>query len=257
LRNRGLKHIHTAYGTIETHKLEEIRNSNRQFIKNLLESADQVIAVSHFVRKVLRTHLGIDSKVIYNGVDTEFFKPERGSKKVLERYKLDKPLVLYVGRLIGKKRPDLVLEMAEKFKEATFAIRGDGRFLREKIPNNVKFLPFLREIELAELFATSDIFLFPSEHEPFGLVTIEAMSSGTPVIGHNSGGTKEIVKDGETGFLTDNTTSDLSEKLSKLLEDENLRRKMGEKARERVKNKFSLHRMVREYSDLYESMIAG
>ncbi|HZH62418.1 MAG TPA: glycosyltransferase, partial [Metabacillus sp.] len=88
-------------------------------------------------------------------------------------------------------------------------------------------------IELAKIYSCSDLFVFPSPTETFGNVVLEALASGTPVIGANSGGVKNIIKPLETGYLCEpKNTNQFNEAIIHLLEDYSLRNKMGKAARE-------------------------
>lgn len=251
--------VHFCGGTVPSHKPEKIRYEYP--LKWLIENADHRISVSNYVAEVVEEHLGLESTVIHNGVDTSEFRPENKTSEVLEKYDLEKPIVLFVGRLIEGKRPDIVIKLAEYFPEVSFVIRGDGplekklkeyRYSRDV--SKVIFLPNIPFDDLKSLYASSDVFLFPSEYEPFGLVTVEAMASGLPVIAHDSGGSSEIVTK-ETGLLSkNNSVGELKECLSILLEDKSLREDIGEKGRKRVKKKFDWDKISGEYADYYQKI---
>ena len=154
--------------------------------------------------------LGITQAVVWGrGVDSATFTPAR--RNVMRRNQLvagDRPLILHVGRLAAEKDVDtlirtFILLHAVLGQRAAFCVAGDGpkaATVRAALPFawHKGFLP--RET-LADLYADSDLFLFPSPTETCGLVALEAMSSGLPVIAAAAGGVRENVRDGLTGRL--------------------------------------------------------
>ncbi|MDQ0484508.1 glycosyltransferase family 4 protein [Guptibacillus hwajinpoensis] len=143
------------------------------------------------------------------GVDTERFNPEHRNEKMRQRLtngNPDKTLLLFVGRLAFEKEIDSLIPMLEQKPDAHLAIVGDGPY-REELEknfahlNNVTFTGFLHGEELDQAYASSDAFMFPSTTETLGLVILEAMASGLPVIAAKSGPTNEQVEDGSTGLL--------------------------------------------------------
>jgi len=121
------------------------------------------------------------------------------------------------------------------------------------VQKQVKFLGIVDEKEKWKLYRSSDIFVLPSIHEALGLVILEAMSVGLPVIASNVGGIPEIVKDGFNGLLFEPRNSrDLAEKIGTLLNDSGMRERIGRNARRSVPGK-TWGNMAREYTKIYES----
>jgi glycosyltransferase involved in cell wall biosynthesis len=150
--------------------------------------------------------------------------------------KKDKKLLLYVGRLAPEKDIEKIREVLMKSPDFCLAIIGDGPH-RVYLENYFKgtstvFTGFLHGDELASAYASSDIFVFPSTTETLGLVLLEAMSSGLPVVAAKSGPTSEQVSHGITGMLYD--PNDQDEFVNHILKlgDDTLRLKMAELARE-------------------------
>lgn len=254
-------HVHLSHGTTPTHLPEETPYTGPR--RWLFMEADHIIAVSKYIQRKIKEQIGKNSTVIHNGADVEKFSPDKRERSILKKYDLEHPLVLYVGRFVEGKRPDLVLRIAKEFKNIDFAIRGSGplesdlkRYKREKNLKNVKFLPYLSEEDLAKLYASSDVLLYPTEYEPCALSVSEALASGLPVIAHKSGGTKEVVSN-EVGFLTEeNSVPEVKNCLSILLKDEDLRKRMSEKARERCVKRFSWDVIAKKYGEFYRQ-VAG
>ena len=144
------------------------------------------------------------------GVDTEMFQPHLASAQMRSRLSQgnpDSPLLLYVGRVSAEKQIDQIKPVLEAIPEARLAIVGDGpnREALEAhfVGTNTHFVGYLQGLELASAYASADAFIFPSRTETLGLVLLEAMAAGCPVVAANSGGIPDIVTDGENGYLFD------------------------------------------------------
>lgn len=130
-----------------------------------------------------------------------------------------------------------------KLKQEGFklAIVGDGPKrveLQQKIPD-AYFTGILKGKELAQMYASADIFTFPSTTETFGNVILEAASSGLPVVGVNKGGVQDIIVNGQTGFIAQaNEPQDFTIKVQRLLNNEALRKKLGEEG-QRFSSRFN------------------
>lgn len=147
---------------------------------------------------------------------------------------------LYVGRVSREKNLELLadafMEIAEENTPAQLVIVGDGPFteeLREKLRGYpVIFTGFLSGDTLASAYASSDVFVFPSATDTFGNVVLEAQASGLPVIVSDSGGPRELMRDGVTGLVTRaDDLGDLVEAMRSLLLDETRTAEMGANAR--------------------------
>ena len=179
------------------------------------------------------------------GVDTESFKPEfRNQKmrqKLLGKYKDTDSLLIYVGRLSAEKQIERIKPVLEEIPNACLALVGDGphRSQLEKFFENTKtnFIGYLAGEDLASAYASGDIFLFPSSTETLGLVLLEAMAAGCPVIGANKGGIPDIINDEINGCLYDPDQDDQGEKslieaTKKILINKDKKEKMRKAARE-------------------------
>lgn len=149
-----------------------------------------------------------------NGVDIERFHPDVDRKAVRQRYGLaeDTFVLLFVGRLAPEKGIDVALDAFHALPErirrrAQLVLVGEGPLyegLKEKYEGarfGVHVLGFRHGRELADIYAASDLFIFPSTTETFGNVVLEAMATGTPVLGANAGGVSDNVEHGRTGWL--------------------------------------------------------
>ncbi|SEH82904.1 Glycosyltransferase involved in cell wall bisynthesis [Halobacillus karajensis] len=150
-------------------------------------------------------------KLWKRGVDRKHFKPITDSEQhVRNYYNIKAPyLFSYVGRLAPEKGLDTLIEISKRMpphvnKNIHWLIVGDGplrRSLQMKAPLNMTFTGYQDGIRLAQIFASSTLFVFPSETETFGNVALESLACGTPVIGASAGGIQEIVTHKKTGIL--------------------------------------------------------
>ena len=168
------------------------------------------------------------------GVDTELFSPYKKDEGFWSKnFGIKaKRVVLYVGRIAKEKNLDTFLYVAKCFPEETFVMVGDGPYRKEiesKKPKNVYLVGYLQGERLAQAYASSYIFLFPSETETYGQVVLEAMASGLPVIVSSKGASHEHVEDGLNGFIA-TTKEDFVKKVELLLSHPELRNRMSEEA---------------------------
>lgn len=171
------------------------------------------------------------------GVDTARFHPDRRSEAMRARLtggRPESPLLVYVGRLSAEKDIERLKPILEGLPGARLALIGDGPN-RKALEGQFAGLPvymagFLRGEELAAAYASADVFVMPSRTETLGLVVLEAMSSGLPVVGARAGGVPEMIVDGVTGALFD-SEGEAVEAIRALLELPDKRRLAGIAAR--------------------------
>ncbi|MBD2185186.1 glycosyltransferase family 4 protein [Aerosakkonema funiforme] len=195
---------HYGLGMLEGLLWELLKSAHNQAQLNLCTSMAMV--------EELRNH-GIERVDLWQrGVDTEMFDPDLASKEMRSRLSQghpDSPLLIYVGRLGAEKEIDRIKPLLEAIPNARLALVGNGphREALEKLfadtPTN--FVGYLHGKELASAYASADAFIFPSRTETLGLVLLEAMAAGCPVVAARSGGIPDIVTDGVNGYLFDPT----------------------------------------------------
>jgi glycosyltransferase involved in cell wall biosynthesis len=185
----------------------------------------------------LRSH-GIERIALWpGGVDTDRFQSSRRSTEMRARLSdghPEAPLLLYVGRLSAEKGIERLKPILQALPEARLALVGDGPH-HKSLQNHFAGLPvhmagFLYGDELAQAFASSDIFVMPSRTETLGLVVLEAMSSGLPVVAARDGGIPELIEDGVSGYLFDDEAEAIAA-IEKLLPSPELREAIGRAAR--------------------------
>jgi len=172
--------------------------------------ADRVIAISDHAYEQLTTSYRLDEdevEMIPHGVDTDWFYPREEQHPAVDD---GETTLLYVGRLGARKGLDLALRALAEADDpdVEFLIAGTGRHegsLRDLarelgIAEQVRFLGYVPDEELPVLYSSADVFVLPSRYEGFGLVVLEAMACGTPVIGADAGGIPTAIEDGRTGM---------------------------------------------------------
>jgi glycosyltransferase involved in cell wall biosynthesis len=196
------------------------------------------------------------------GVDTEMYQPSLASAKMRSRLSQgnpDAPLLLYVGRLSAEKEIDRIKPVLEAIPNARLALIGNGPH-KEALEahfagTNTHFVGYLQGLELASAYASADAFVFPSRTETLGLVLLEAMAAGCPVVAANSGGIPDIVSDGVNGYLFDPEDSDSAiVATQKLLANGIKRQKMRENARQEAE-KWSWSAATAQLQDYYRTVL--
>ncbi|XP_022841962.1 sulfoquinovosyl transferase SQD2-like isoform X2 [Olea europaea var. sylvestris] len=176
------------------------------------------------------------------GVDSESFHPRFRSHEMrvrLSNGEPERPLIVHVGRLGVEKSLEFLKSVMDRLPEARIAFIGDGPY-REELERMFSGMPalftgMLQGEELSQAYASGDVFVMPSESETLGLVVLEAMSSGLPVVAARAGGIPDIIPEeqqGKTGYLFNpGDLDDCLNKLKPLLHDQELRETIGKAAR--------------------------
>lgn len=217
-------------------------------IKFLHRAADLTLVPSAAIAKdLLAAKVTAENRIrLWNkGVDSESFHPRFRSSEMrwrLSNGEPDKPLIVHVGRLGVEKSLDFLKRVMDELPEARIAFIGDGPY-REELEKMFAGMPavftgMLQGEELSQAYASGDVFAMPSESETLGLVVLEAMSSGIPVVAARAGGIPDIIpedQEGKTGFLFNpEDLGDCLSKLRPLLQDRELRETIGKAAREEM-----------------------
>jgi glycosyltransferase involved in cell wall biosynthesis len=224
---------------------------------------DDYVNIAKFPEKKILT--------IYNGIDMDFMSDNFDESALRRELRLDRNDLL-IGHIANFRIPKghrFLIEAAglicKKMKNAKFLLigdEGDGSLKGEverlinkmNLKDNVRILGFRDDIR--ELLNLIDIFVLSSVSEGLPLSVIEAMAASKPVVATDVGGLPEIVIPDETGFLVKaGNAHDLAARLEVLLEDDNLRRRMGIRGRKVVEEKFSLDVMIDNYQKLYAELL--
>jgi glycosyltransferase involved in cell wall biosynthesis len=208
--------------------------------------------------------IGLIDRLEYlpNGVDLDLFNPGRRSATWREKISTDnKPVVIFVSRLVWEKDlavlADAYRVLRQSRKDFEMVIVGDGH-ARDEFQQQMAgahFLGYQSGDALAESYASSDIFVFPSTTETFGLVTIEAMASGLAPVAAKIGGATGIIQEGKSGlFALPLDGEDLARGVHRMLDDISLRRELAQGAYQRAQD-FSWEKILAQLFDSYESVI--
>lgn len=219
---------------------------------------DKVICVSKY-SQVKMLEQGISKKkiqLIYNGIDQERFTPKDYNN--IEFIKNHKFTITFVGRLHPQKGISILLKIIQKLpKTFNINIIGTGslyEIIKQEICdngwNNVQVTGFVKDVEV--YLKQSDLFLFPTNGDVFGMVVAEAMACNLPIVCSNVGGLPELVIDGKGGFLCPPKDVDLMiEKILLLANDALMRQQFGEFNRKRFEENFTLNSMMKGIEDCY------
>ncbi|MEU7657092.1 glycogen synthase [Streptomyces lincolnensis] len=279
----GIPHVMTA------HSLEPLRPWKAEQLgggyalsswaeRTAIESADAVIAVSGAMREdILGCYPALDPAkvhIVHNGIDTALYRPDHGTD-VLDRIGLDRdrPIVLFVGRITRQKGVPHLLRAVRDIDPAAQVVLCAGapdtpeidQEFRElfqelsRVREDVHWIPqMLPRPEVIQLLTHATVFVCPSVYEPLGIVNLEAMACGTPVVASRVGGIPEVVDDGRTGVLVpvdDDFETGLARALDSVIGDPGTARRMGEAGRERAVGEFGWDAVARRTVRLYEEIV--
>ncbi len=285
---------------ITVHSLEPLRPWKREQLaggydfslwveKTALEMADAIIAVSRGTKADIQRLFDVDPArvpVIYNGIDLDEYRKVE-TTNALKKYHVDltKPYLLFVGRIARQKgiiylvraiehmdpgfqivlcagapdTPEIAQEMNDAIAKA-----------KQKRPDIIWIEEMLDRQSTIEMYSHAAVFCCPSIYEPFGIINLEAMACETAVVASAVGGIKEVVVDGETGFLVpleqmnespfepndpEKFSRDLAARINQLMKDRQLREKFGKAGRKRAEEKFGWNAIAKETVKLYESLL--
>ena len=234
-----------------------------------------MIALSHSIKKDIVDFYNIDEdkiSVIHPGINIDKYK-RVSSKKICEKYNISGDYILFVGRVTKQKGIEYFLESINDLPEKTNIVLYLGKPDREKYykkiiklinehprSDNIIFIKnhYIDDHkELIELYSNAKCLVVPSIYEPFGMVNIEAMACGTPVIASNIDGIMDIVENGKTGFLVEPKNPKLlASKINELLSNEKMRRMFAEAGRKRVVDMFNWETIAQQHIKLYNEVLS-
>ena len=235
---------HTRYETyLKYYGLGLFAEAVARTIARFYRGCREVYAPSPSMVEVLKNQGAGDNVILWpRGVDTERFTPTKRSQvwRAARGIAPEVPAILFVGRLVREKRLSILVEVLRRLEADNVphaaVVVGDGpecAALERQAPRAV-FPGFLTGEDLAIAYASCDVFLFPSETETFGSVTLEAMASGLPTVCADATGSRSLVDPGVTGFLVEpGDESGFHDAVSGLLRDPVLRRRFAAAALER------------------------
>lgn len=269
---------------VYTYALEIMAERRKNIVSFFLKHAEKIITISAFTKNRL-VYLGVKKvriKIIHPSVDIYRFRPDIDTGLLRSRLNLNnKKVLLTVARMAKNERYkgqdsviDVLLDVLKKCPDTIYLIIGGGddkerlkKLARDKgVGERVIFLEDIKDEELPLFYCLCDIFVMPSKEihtkdgvkaEGFGIGFLEAGACGKPVIGGRSGGIPDAVIDGKTGILVDSENPlELRDATIKLLKNSSLRREMGDNARRRIEEKFTLQRIIEQTERVFLSVIS-
>lgn len=237
--------------------------------RNYANKCDAVITPTPSVKDIIKKW-GVTNKNIFaipTGVEEEqFADPDRAS--VRKKYNIadDEILLFVMTRLTAEKNMEFLTDVAigilKKNKETKLMICGDGDLkdrLFEKVENaglgdKVIFVGIVSDSEKKNYYAAGDIFVYASKSETQGMVLTEAMYSGLPIVAVRATGVKDIVEDGQAGFLVRETKKEFADAVQRLIDDADLRRKFGEEAKRVAQSKYTSSVCAENMLKVYENL---
>lgn len=238
---------HTHFSSyLAYYKLNWLESWFWGYLRDFYKQCEEVYVPSESMIDVLENH-GISGNLHLweRGVVTERFNPGRRSMAWRRNLGIadDEVVISFISRLVWEKGPDIYADVLEGLLQKGIPHRsivvGDGPAraeLEKRLPNTL-FLGHQGGTDLATAYASSDVFLFPSETETFGNVTLEAMASGIPPVCANATGSSSLIRDGITGFLAPPKDSATFLKyVEQLVTDKSMREKMGQLSLKRAQS---------------------
>ncbi|SDQ90643.1 starch synthase [Curtobacterium sp. UNCCL20] len=291
----GIPHVVTAHSLepLRPWKAEQLGGGYRLsswMEREAFEHADGVIAVSRAMRAdILRSYPSIDPAkvhVVYNGIDIEEWKPTVDEDAV-RALGIDpsKPSVVFVGRITRQKGLPYLLRAVASLPEGVQIVLCAGApdtpeimaevtslvsDLRDQREGVVWIDRMLSHQEIVNVLSSGTVFVCPSVYEPLGIVNLEAMACGIPVVGTGTGGIPEVVADGLTGRIVpidqaqdgtgtptdpDTFVADLAATLNEVLADEGLAKLMGRAGRLRVETEFTWDAIATRTRQVYDEVL--
>ncbi len=293
--------LHDVPHVISAHSLEPLRPWKAEQLgggyalsswveRTAYESAAAIIAVSHGMRAdILRSYPQIDPdrvRVVHNGIDSELWSPQRDDA-VLAQHGIDpdRPSVVFVGRITRQKGLPYLLRAVEQLPPEVQVVLCAGApdtpeiqvevedliaGLRQDRDGVVWIAEMLPRADVIAILTAGTVFVCPSVYEPLGIVNLEAMACGLPVVGTATGGIPEVVADGQTGWLVpieqvqdgtgtpvdpDRYVADLAAALTEAVSDPARARQRGEAGRQRAVAEFSWTSIAERTLEVYRSVV--
>jgi glycogen(starch) synthase len=251
----------------------------------LLQNSCAILANSkQVIKEIDESYGGVLSRqaarvtTVLHGIGAPVAPHSEGNGVILDAAPTEKTKVLFVGRLEDRKGPDQLLSalaqihnLLEQIEVAFVGSPGNANdpfrqkivqqadALKRKYPRlTLKFLGYVSDEELQKFYSNADLFVAPSRFESFGLVLIEAMRHGTPVIACDVGGMREVINDGVDGYLYKvDDIAQLASRLRLLIENRDVRQKIGEAAKQSYESRFTARKMADAIEKMFVSLIEG
>jgi len=246
------------------------RGLARMISKKQCNAVDAIVAPSQPMLDVLRGYgITVQAEVIPTGLQDKSFEAADGDAfRVKYGIPLDRPMLLYVGRVAFEKNIDFLLGMAKVLSDerpdVLLVVTGEGpaeKSLHQlakslNLDNNIQFIGYLnRETELNACYQSADVFVFASKSETQGLVLLEAMAQGTPVVAIAELGTASILIEGEGALIAPENTTEFANRVLQLLIYPDQREALGIRAREYALEKWTAKVQAERLATFYQTLL--
>ncbi len=236
--------------------------------KKAVEKINKIIVLSEMIQKLVKKIYNKNSIIVRTGIELEKFNSKKSKVKNSNEY-----IILEIGTLCKHKRQEILIKAISHIKKKYDSLYKKIKLVfagpapetyrqgiiqmskKLKINDKIEIMGIVNENELLNLYASCDIFVFPA-HQSWSLVTVEAMAMGKPVIVSNKCGVSEIIEHGKTGIIFEHDNyKELAEKIVELIENEELRIKMGKNARKYVKENLSWEKYTEKMEKVFINML--
>ena len=241
----------------------------RTYESYTVKRADKIIVTSGSYYATSRTVWKYHPDIIPNTVDAQRFNPKNDGSKIREKHGIgpEEPVVLFVGRIVWHKGIEYLMEAARILRKVKFLVVGSGENLKKyrakaksmDVEDRVIFTGRLSWSALPLYYAACDIFTLPSisRLEAFGIATLEAMATGKPVVVADIPGVREVIENGKHGLIFDvMDAEDLAKKIAILLNDPDMRKRMGDEGRKKVEEQFVIDKVTNQVEKVYEELLS-
>lgn len=231
------------------------------YFKYYLKNPHRIIAVSKASKEFIKKFTDVPVDIIYNGISLERFKDDWDKESLKSELGVEGPMILYVGRIEPRKGVGTLIS-AMKNINGRLVVVGNGStlpLLREKarhlgVLDRINFMGHVEYNRLPQLYGASDVFVLPSLSEAFGIVLLEAMASGVPVVGTSAGGIPEIL-DGCGMVVQPGNADELADAINLLLDNQNLAGKLGRLGRRRVERLYDWRIIAEKIESTYMEVL--
>ena len=267
--------VSTIHAT-ESGRNSGIHDETQRYINDtewmLTYESTEVIVNSNYMKRELQSLFGLPFEkinVIPNGININMFNGVEKDYDFRRKYALDnEKIILFMGRLVYEKGVQHLISAMPKifagYHDAKLVIAGKGGMLDELraqvnslgISNKVYFTGYMDSKQVCKMYKCADVSVFPSTYEPFGIVALEAMLSGTPVVVSDIGGLNEIVEHGVDGMKSyAGNPNSLADSILALLYNPQLADSVVKKAKAKVKNEFNWAKIAQDTHFTYQKAI--
>lgn len=278
---RALKHIFHLPLIASIHATEfgrsgGLHNEDQRYIGDvewwLTYEAWRVICNSRYMRDEVESVFNLPPdkvEIIPNGIRPAAFRVATLDPAVRKRFAApEEKIIFFIGRLVREKGVQVLLEalpmIRDRYPLVRAVVAGRGPYEEELhraalslgVDRFVTFAGYIDEETRNQLYAHADVAAFPSLYEPFGLVALEAMATGTPVVVGNTGGFAETVRHGVNGIRAEaGSAADLARQVTALLDDPKLARRLSRQALRDVEERYTWSSLGRRYEELYQKIV--